>query len=336
MELIERALKEERDAMHINASELSQASNVLDRDFCEDFKNKYNKSAFAFRHNLAGTNLFALDRIANTAKRMLAAGRKDVFAALNFQKTQLDSKFSLQRREDELENAVENLSKRGTWIKLTRVHDFDKDYERILDSIIDEVEEMAGIHIRPDITWSSLTLFLASPGVATPFHIDHDSNFLFQIHGSKEVCLFDQNDREVISEEEIENFYSGNVEAAHYRENMQPRGTVFHLDPGTAVHHPPLAPHWVKNGENISVSASVSFTMRSLEDIARIYQANFLLRRMGVNPRHPGVSRNSDAIKKGFMSMFEKKNAHSYRDIIYGPIDRIKDPFKRSFALLRH
>ena len=45
------------------------------------------------------------------------------------------------------------------------------------------------------------------------------------------------------------------------------------------MHHPPLAPHWVKNGDNVSVSVSVSFCIRSLDHRAKVYQANRLLRR---------------------------------------------------------
>jgi hypothetical protein len=322
-------------AMLSAASKPSHRDNVIAPEATEEFRSKYNKGSFIFQHNLAETGLFELNRIANTAKKMLSTGRKGAFAALNFKNAELTGKFSSNRPEDELEHAVENLSSKGTWIKLTRVQDFDHEYKLVLENIITQVEDMAGVPLRPDITWSSITLFLASPGIATPFHIDHESNFLFQIHGSKDVCLFDQNDREIVPDVEIENFYNGDFEAARYREEMQSRGTVFHLAPGTAVHHPPLAPHWVKNKEDISVSASVSFTMRPLEDIARIYQANFLLRRMGLNPRRPGISRTSDALKKGVMSMFEKKNADTYRDVVFGPMDRIKSPFKRSAALLR-
>ena len=48
----------------------------------------------------------------------------------------------------------------------------------------------------------------------------------------------------------------GDGSKAHYREEFSGRETVFHLDPGLAVHHPSLAPHWVKNGDNVSIRRS--------------------------------------------------------------------------------
>jgi hypothetical protein len=65
----------------------------------------------------------------------------------------------------------------------------------------------------------------------------------------------------VLTENEIEQFYSGNHMPGIYREEVLESGTLFHLTPGTAVHHPPLAPHMVTNGNNVSVSVSVWFTL---------------------------------------------------------------------------
>jgi hypothetical protein len=41
--------------------------------------------------------------------------------------------------------------------------------------------------------------------------------------------------------------------------------------PGVAAHHPPLAPHWVRNGAAVSVSVSIDFCMRAFDRRARVY-----------------------------------------------------------------
>ena len=69
---------------------------------------------------------------------------------------------------------------------------------------------------------------------------------------------------------------------------------MYRLVPGLAVHHPPLAPHWVKNEDRVSVSVSVNFCMRSLDHRAKIYQANRLLRSVGLATR-PGNRRCATA-----------------------------------------
>jgi hypothetical protein len=75
----------------------------------------------------------------------------------------------------------------------------------------------------------------------------------------------------VLTENEIERFYAGNPVAGIYREEVLVSGTFFHLTPETAVHHPPLAPHIVTNGNNVSVSASFAFALAPELYRARIY-----------------------------------------------------------------
>ena len=142
-----------------------------------------------------------------------------------------------------------------------------------------------------------MTIFVSSPHVVTPYHIDHESNFLFQIEGEKEVWLFDPADRRVLSEEEIERYYVGNLQAAEYRPAAQAAGTLYRLAPGHAVHNPPLGPHWVRNGGAVSVSLSFNFGLRNLEPRARVYQMNYYLRRLGRRPAPPGLSGARDWLK---------------------------------------
>ena len=92
-------------------------------------------------------------------------------------------------------------------------------------------------------------------------------------------------------------FYAGDVEAARYKPNLQERGAVFHLTPGVAVHHPPLAPHLVRNGDRVSVSVSIGFCTRTLDRRAKVYQFNSLMRRAGLRPARPGQSSLRDRMK---------------------------------------
>lgn len=293
-----------------------------------DMKAGFNKRSFVIRHTLAETGLFTQARIAQLSRAMIASKRKDIVSALNFKSAQVQSKFTDLPQADQLTNAVENIGETGSWIKLTRIQDFDPEYREVLDDIIDDMEALSSAPIKPSLTWATMTIFMASPGIATPYHIDHESNFLFQVAGEKDVCLFDQNDRELVPDSDIERFYNGNAEAARYLAEYQDRGTVYHLTPGLAVHHPPLAPHWVKNGGEVSISVSVGLCMKPLEERARIYQANFLMRKLRMNPTAPGRSRVGDAIKTRIMSRLEKRNPKTYREVVFSPMDRLKAPLR--------
>ena len=63
----------------------------------------------------------------------------------------------------------------------------------------------------------------------------------------------------------------------------------FALEPGEAVYVPVKAPHWVKNGPEVSISFSI--TWRSewsfREEYAR--RMNALLRKAGLSPPRPGA-----------------------------------------------
>jgi hypothetical protein len=56
-------------------------------------------------------------------------------------------------------------------------------------------------------------------------------------------------------------------------------------------------PHWVENGDNVSISVSINFRFvdRTVPDI---YRLNSYLRRLRLHPRLPGESALSDGVKK--------------------------------------
>jgi hypothetical protein len=173
-----------------------------------------------------------------------------------------------------------------------------------------------------------MTVFMASPNIVTPYHIDHEANFLCQILGNKDVFLFDPNDRELLSDQEIEKFYFGDLDGASYQAPLQNRSKAFRLRPGVAVHHPPLAPHWVRNGSDVSISVSINFCMREIDRRAHIYQVNNVLRKIGLNPSPPGQSRIGDIVKAGGMRLLSTSKPSSYRETVFSGLDRIRAPFR--------
>ncbi|MGC2250070.1 MAG: hypothetical protein WA626_05315, partial [Acidobacteriaceae bacterium] len=58
------------------------------------------------------------------------------------------------------------------------------------------------------------------------------------MHGKKTIHIFDQNDRQVLTEPELERFWSVDNNAAIYKKDLQSRATSFVLEPGKAVHIP--------------------------------------------------------------------------------------------------
>jgi len=130
----------------------------------------------------------------------------------------------------------------------------------------------------------------------TPYHMDSDCNFLCQIAGRKKLYVFDGRDRSVVTEEDEEAHWCGDLHAAHYRADVQARAWSFAMEPGNGVHVPVTFPHWVQNGDEVSISLSINFRFlgRLRGDVFRM---NHIIRRLGLHPRPAGASRVADTLK---------------------------------------
>ncbi len=318
-------------------STTARGERLLDADPGQ-FSSNFNARSFMFRHNMCGHPLFALPRLAELAERMLERGDMKQFVALGGKENTVATKFTAMPQEQRLADTVRELANSSAWLKISSADAADPAYASFLQQCLREIEELSGVPLRHEITWSALTIFLASPHVVTPYHIDHESNFLFQINGAKQVSLFDPNDRYLLPEAQIESFYSGNFQAAQYREEFQARGTQYNLAPGMVVHNPPLGPHWVQNGNDVSISVSIGFCMRSLDRRARVYQVNHYLRKAGLGPTPPGRSALSDRLKIAGIGLLSKSNPTTPDEILFSGLARLSGPprmFKRWISSLR-
>ncbi|WP_321913024.1 MULTISPECIES: cupin-like domain-containing protein [unclassified Paraburkholderia] len=298
-----------------------------------EFKSNFNLHPFKFNHVLHESGLFEIPRVAELAQLMLE--KNGNARAINFKNSALDAKFSAMPHSKQLAEAFARVHENDSWIKLTQAHLFDADYAQVLDAITSELEDLSGFPLRSDMTLVTMTLLVSSPNISTPFHIDHETNFLFQLQGSKDVCLFPATDRELVPDQEVERYYAGNFEAARYRCQLQSRGTIFRLNPGEVVHHPSLAPHWVKNDNNVSVSISINYCMKSLEQRARVYQANYVLRKMGLKPLPPGVSPLRDKLKRKVISTLEHRDPKTFSEVVHWPVTRLKSPLDAVLRLVK-
>lgn len=304
----------------------------------QQFRSHFNVRSFMFRHNMCGHPLFQLPRLAALAEQMLQRGDMKQFVALGGKENTAGTKFTAMPQEQRLADTVRQLASSSAWLKISSADVADPEYAAFLHQCLQEIEALSGAALQREITWSALTIFLASPHVVTPYHIDHESNFLFQVSGAKQVSLFDPNDRYLLPEAQIESFYSGNFQAAQYREEFQVRGTRYDLVPGGVIHNPPLGPHWVQNGNNVSVSVSIGFCMRSLDRRARIYQVNHYLRKAGLGPTPPGRSALSDRLKIAGIGLLSKSKPTTPDEILFSGLARLSAPprmVKRWFSSLR-
>ena len=173
---------------------------------------------------------------------------------------------------------MQRLDVAQVWIVL-RSAQKDPEYAKLLEGCMNEIVAMSGKDLGKVTKERNAIIFLNSPNRITPYHIDRECSLLFQIQGRKTISIFDQTDREVLPETEIERFWAVDNNAAIYKPEYQSRATVFELLPGQGIHIPV--------GAHDAIAAD-------------IYRANYWLRRIGLTPTPPHHSAFRDSIKRSF------------------------------------
>jgi hypothetical protein len=257
------------------------------------FDRHYNRRHFMFAHGLSGNPVFEPASLLALAKRMpdhtdTYWSNGDVGVSDGWKKG------TAGRRS--LEETIAGIATNDSIVILKHTEQ-DPVVGPVLRAFLGKVVEFAGPRMRDDVLVGEALIFISSPNRTTPFHIDGETNFIVQVAGDKTVCVFDHTDRRLVTEAEIEGYHNGNHSSAVYRPDLQKEATVYDLRAGTGIHVPPTAPHWVKNGDNVSVTLSITYELRSLERQGIVYRMNSRLRRLGLNPFPPGRSSRRDGVK---------------------------------------
>ena len=265
-------------------------SEYLDPD--ASFRSQFGKQPFGLRHRLAHHPLFALPRLIELAKclpaRFVEYNAGDVPISLDPAKT--------PRNGLSPEETVRRIEECRSWLALRNAEQ-DPDYRALLHRVVDEVRP----HVQDAIHDAGAFIFVSSPGAVAPYHMDPEENLLFQIRGSKRVHIFDPSDRSLLSQEELERFYSGAHCNLVYREAYAPKARAFDLAPGEGVHIPLTAPHWVRNGGEVCISFSVTLYTRDCYRVSHVHHMNARLRRWGIRPSPVGQSALRDGLKQLYL-----------------------------------
>ena len=260
----------------------------------EEFRRQFNRASFEFQHRLVGHPLFELPRLLELARDTARERPKDLYYDAG--KVRVDQRWDQTPRASfSVEEALERIENCGAWIILHKA-DKDPEYAALLNQCMAELQTLIGLDLDRVMKVQEIILFVTSPLRVTSYHIDRECNFLLQVRGEKTLSVFDQKDRIVLPEEELERFWSVDHNAAVHKPEHQNRAREFAMTPGTVVHIPVNAPHWVKNHDNVSISVSVNFQFRD-RMLGIVYRANYALRKLGLHPTPPGQSNLRDLLK---------------------------------------
>ncbi|MEJ7927681.1 cupin-like domain-containing protein [Sphingobium sp. AN641] len=206
-----------------------------------------------------------------------------------------------------LGETIRTIDTNGSWAVLKNV-ERDDAYRALLDMALAELEPIVARKTGPMVHREAF-IFLSSPGSVTPFHMDPEHNILLQIRGAKEMTVFPADDEQLVSAEQSEAFHAGGHRNLPWRDDFLRHGTPFSLTRGEAVHVPVKAPHFVKNGDAVSISLSV--TWRSERSVAEgeLHSLNALLRRRGLPIARVSAKPESQSVQRLVYRIMRKLGA---------------------------
>jgi len=173
----------------------------------------------------------------------------------------------------------------GAWMVFKYVEQ-DDEYRTLLDQSLAALEPAVRKLTGPMLKREAF-VFVSSPGTVTPLHFDPEHNVLLQIRGRKRMTVFPAGDERLVAGPAHEAFHEDGGNGLEWNPAFVDRGRAFTLEPGDALYVPVKAPHFVRNGEEISVSLSI--TWRSGWSLREGYahSMNRLMRGAGLEPRPP-------------------------------------------------
>jgi hypothetical protein len=247
------------------------------------------------RHQLAGHPLMTTESLAQLALRIDPDYVRFHDGERRFS-TDMDEMLRTDRTRKSLRKAIDNLHKASAFVQIINVRS-DPAYRALLDELFEQVLPFLPVRDRQLLNRDAAA-FLASPGSTTPFHLDHEQNFLCHIRGEKTFYVWDHRDRTVVSERSLEIFYrEGVLRGTTYHPELQRKALAVALTPGDCIYMPMGSGHAASTGNDITVTFSVLMNTQSSFEQVETYRANYVLRKLGLSPTPVGDSWVRDSLK---------------------------------------
>lgn len=246
-------------------------------------------------HRLAEHPLLQIDALVGLGKRLQArrlvrTHSDDATAGSSFADAP-----QLHPNQKSAEETLAGIADAKAWMSLLNIQ-ADPIYRRLVDEVLDEVRPVVEAR-DPGLCYRAGWIFVSSPRAVTPFHMDHEHNFILQIRGTKRLYTWDPFDREVVSERAQELFHDQHSrEKVIWQEDFRRRARVFDLTPGLGGYMPSTTPHMVENGDTPSITVSFTYYTDSTRHRELLYRGNARLRRLGLEPRAIGASPKRDRV----------------------------------------
>jgi hypothetical protein len=195
-------------------------------------------------------------------------------------------------------DVIRHLDENRSWFTLLNIEQHPA-YAGLMNACLDEVEPNIagrGVDMRNRVGF----VFVSSPNSITPAHFDIEHSLIMQVRGQKRLT-FGRFETPETERHEVVRYWDG----SHGRiEALPPEFAAFDLTPGVGVYIPPVTPHWVRNGDAVSISVTLTFFTPDTDRESLVQAFNARLRRLHRSPRWPGESPLVDRAKVAAMRAY--------------------------------
>jgi hypothetical protein len=267
---------------------ITAANDALRRDFP--------LRPFAIRHKLAGHPLLTLPRIAQLAAEL----PRDLIEYNSGKVAISQDPDAIPTVDLDPVEVVKQIETADAWMVLKHVEN-SPEYRRLIEDALLSVAHVRGFNSLRDADFQQIEgfLFVSSPNSTTPFHLDSEDNFFVHIHGEKFFTIYDNSDRSLVSDDEIERSMTKHRNLK-FDESFAGRGTEFHLFDGDGCFVPYQWPHWVRTAGSHSISMAITWKTREVRRVNDLHFFNSMLRGLGWPQKPPGAQPAFDAVKLAF------------------------------------
>jgi len=249
--------------------------------------NKLLREPFSVKHTLADHRLFSLRRLVELANS-IDRDRVEYSSG----KVQPNQKIEETPKIDlGIAETIENIENCDAWMVIKNVETVPE-YRGFLEECLSEVADENGA----DMDDFQGFIFVSSANTVTPFHVDAEENILLQIRGQKFMHVFNNEDRALVRDQDME-ISPSNHRNRSYRPEFEKRAKVFELNPGDGVYVPYLWPHWVRTGDEHCISIAITWKTPQVLRNNKLLAANALFRKIGMPQSGPGAYPLWDSVK---------------------------------------
>ncbi len=245
------------------------------------FAAHYPETPHVLRHALGAHPLLELDALAR-----LAEGLPESSVEYNLADLPIGIEGKPGATGVPIGETIRSIGSCGSWAALKNIEQHPAYAELLAELLAElrpEIEAKTGRMLK-----TQGFIFVTSPGGVTPYHFDPEHNILLQIRGSKVMTQFPAGDASFAPDLVHESYHTGGPRELKWRDELVPGGRDFALAAGEALFVPVMAPHFVRNGPESSVSLSITWRSEWSYAEADARAFNAILRRAGFKPMAPG------------------------------------------------